>query len=105
LHSGVSEEMKTLGKIEKKNGFSYYLVKREGNKCIYAQKVGGIVFAYEVFYVKTLKERIIKFKLSDKKHKEVLLEEREVLPSNEDFGKIAWTFEFLHDAKKCFEGL
>lgn len=54
-------------------------VKRKGNICMYLRDDG----AYEVFIVKIQKAKVIK---------DVVFEQREVYPKNEDFGVTAWCF-------------
>jgi hypothetical protein len=80
----------------RKNGFNYTQVCRGERSCIYAQRVRQKQIAHEVFIVQTRSERYILGKI-------ILAKEK--FPSNEDFGKTAWTTWTLEQAKMKFNGL
>ena len=88
--------MKPLSDILRKNGFTYTLVLREGQSCIYEQSVAEKTAYYEVFIVQVRPQETIKGKM---------LPNREVFPGNEDFGVTAWSCRTLDDAMKRFEKL
>jgi hypothetical protein len=79
--------------ILKKNGFTYTQVLREGKSCIYHQTSGEIPIAFEVFTIKVMLERNVFGKIYP---------EKEVFPSDEDFGQTAWTCRTLEDAMVRF---
>jgi hypothetical protein len=97
--------MKKLDNVIKKGGYVYELVQCDKGKAIYRQMLGGLVIAFEVFLIKTQKERTSKFKKPDGTYKEIIFEEREKYPSNENFGSSAWSFVDAKDAKDCYNGL
>ena len=71
----------------RKNGFDYVLLTRTRNVAIYEQKIvddNGISYPsrYEVFIIKVQREREFDGRLFPRKEK---------FPSNEDFGKLAWS--------------
>ena len=88
--------MKILPKELRKNGFLYTLVLREGNKAIYEQTVTTKIKYFEVFKIRTRPERYFKGKL---------FPAGEVFPSNEDFGKTAWTCRTYEKAMERFNSL
>jgi hypothetical protein len=94
--------MESLSSNVKKNGFEYILEKRSQNVAMYMQcYLGGMLpVAYEVFIVRNQKEgqAVIKGATIDFKAKELF-------PSDEEFGKTAWSFNSKERAEKCFEGL
>jgi hypothetical protein len=79
-----------------KNGFSYTQLCRGERSCIYDQRVGQKLIAFEVFIIQARSERLILGKI-------ILAKEK--FPSNEDFGKTAWTFWTLEQAMKKFKEL
>jgi hypothetical protein len=81
----------------KKNGYLYELVKRLDGKCIYAQKDGGRLIAYEVF--KTKLTRPHPKMLEDLQNYDKV----ETFPSDEEFGVRAWTFKTLQEAELAFD--
>jgi hypothetical protein len=81
--------MKPLPDILRKNGFTYRKVHREGDVAIYEQGYCENLKYYEVFQVKIRPAR---------EFKGVIREEHEAFPSNEQFGKTAWSYRNLEDA-------
>ena len=73
----------------RKNGFDYTLVQRNDVAAIYAQGNGF----FEVFRIKQQKEKIA---VMD--GKSISYPEKELFPSNEDFGYTAWCCFGLHRA-------
>ena len=88
--------MSTLPSKLRKNGFDYTQVLREGRKAIYEQRASEICLYYEVFIIRTRPERNLKGKI---------LSAKEVYPSNEDFGKTAWTCLSYEKALEKFNTL
>ena len=74
--------MKRLEQTLKKNGFIYRLVQRTEHVAIYDQ----VGYAYEVFKVRVAKP----WKYNP--------DYSELFPSNEDFGKTAWSFGYFGDS-------
>jgi hypothetical protein len=80
--------VKKLEKVIRKNRFVYTLVKRAGKLAIYSQAdKDGTVTAYEVFKIKKSYAGIAP--------NGTVLPEREKFPSNEDFGRSAWSVPTL----------
>ena len=82
----------------KRKGFTYELEKR-GNKALMYRQIDdedGILVAYEVFKIKVDPPKIV-FGIP--------LNEREVFPANEDFGKWAWACRDKDRAERRFQGL
>ena len=88
--------MKQLNKEITKNGFTYKLNKRNSYKAIYEQYNGEDLISYEVFFIKVLKPSIF-FGTE--------LELREKFPSNEDFGKIAWSTRDYNRACEIYDSI
>lgn len=88
--------MKILDNRVRKNGFDYYLVQRNTKSAVYEQKIYNKTIAYEVFKIKIRKEENVFGRI---------IEKREKFPSNEDFGKNAWTFKSLDKAKEIYNKL
>lgn len=80
----------------KRKGFVYELEKRGAKTLVYRQidDEDSSVVAYEVFKIRVDKPKVV-FGIQ--------LNEREVFPANEDFGKWAWTCPTLERAEKKFE--
>lgn len=79
--------MKKLGKIITKNGFEYRLHTRGKVAAIYEQwgktwEGKEKLFGYEVFKIKTTKEKFVF---------DTTYPAQERFPSNEDFGRSAWS--------------
>lgn len=92
----------------RKNGFDYVLIERTQEACIYAQKIGGLIVAYEVFKTKILpfKKEMERLKKSVRNDINTNYQEyREAFPHDEEFGKRAWTFKELSQALECYKGL
>jgi hypothetical protein len=85
--------MKALFNKSRKNGFVYTQVCLGQNACIYRQQVSPQISYFEVFRIKVRKERIIQFKGVEKK-----IDAGEIWPSNEAFGRWAWTYRTLDKA-------
>lgn len=79
-----------------KNGFPYTQICRGARSCIYEQRVGQKLIAFEVFIIQTRSERSILGKI---------IQAKEKFPSNEDFGKTAWTLWTLEQSMKKFSEL
>ena len=79
-----------------KNGFPYTQICRGARSCIYEQRVGQKLIAFEVFIIQTRSERSILGKI---------IQAKEKFPSNEDFGKTAWTYWTVEQAMKKFNEL
>lgn len=99
--------IKKLSEEIKKNGFTYRLVKRNSDKCIYSQHNGlGLIQSYEVFKTKLMDQRKAKerwAKLQNKSFNPEDYEElAEVYPSDTEFGKRAWSYKTLEQAEKAF---
>ena len=88
--------MKRLPEELRCNGYTYTLHMRGKRACIYAQHVAPGKRRWEVFLIKTRPAEDIIGKSYP---------EREVFPSNESFGKTAWTFIKLENAEKAFVSL
>ena len=75
--------MKKLQQHQRKNGYDYELIERNDKVAIYKQienykQDNEWTIAYEVFIIRTRKDRKIK---------DNFIEGGEIFPSNEDFGK------------------
>ena len=90
MHSTI--RVKKLNNEIRKNGFTYRLVERTETKAIYAQDD----FAFEVFKIKLGRPH----PLSDEDIKN--FDKIERFPNDEAFGKIAWTYRTLEDARKKY---
>ena len=88
--------MEILSDEIRKNGYIYRLEKRGENAMVYRQicPEEGDIIAYEVFKIKVDKPKIV-FGIQ--------LNEREIFPGNEDFGKWAWATRSLDKAEQIFE--
>lgn len=101
--------LKKLDETIRKSGFVYKLIMRTSQKCIYAQWEGGITIAYEVFKNRIREYRKMKMSWASKKNEQVNPEDFEeyfeVFPSDEEFGKRAWTYPTLEKALAAYEAL
>ena len=90
--------MELLPETIRRKGFFYNLEKRGTKALIYKQtdSEDGYVASYEVFKIKVDQPKVV-FGIQ--------LNEREIFPANEDFGKWAWTCPNLERALKKFEFL
>lgn len=86
--------METLNTTIRKNGFVYELIERSEYFAIYAQYIEDEIIAYEVFRIKIQKPRVGKFA-----GVEIQFVEKELFPSNEDFGYTAFTCRTLEKAE------
>ena len=88
--------MDFLSEEIRKNGFIYRLEKRGQKAMIYKQICPdeSNYIAYEVFKIKVDKPKIV-FGIQ--------LNEREIFPGNEDFGKWAWATNSLERAEYKFQ--
>ncbi len=80
--------MKELAEVINRNGFIYKQIKRGDRAAIYSQiisdeEIRGNFEAFEVFKIKIGKAKVVFG---------VELPEKEKFPSDEDFGKWAWSF-------------
>lgn len=80
----------------KYKGFEYVIVDKGPLKYIYAQKSGDVIVAYEVFEIKRVKPNPM---YSNYQEYDFV----EKFPRDEDFGKWAWSFKTLDEARKVFE--
>ena len=92
--------MKILPSEVSKNGFIYRLVERDHKRAIYSQSIGSKIYAYETFIIKT--QKASSQKIGDEW---VYRENKELFPTNENFGRSAWTFRKLSEAKAKFYDL
>ena len=90
--------MELLPERIRRKGFFYDFVKRGEKAMIYKQTdvEDDFIVAYEVFKVKVDQPKVV-FGIQ--------LNEREIFPANEDFGKWAWSCPSLERALKKFEFL
>lgn len=88
--------MKKLLDGVRKNGFDYVLITRTETKAIYKQSFDGKIIAYEVFIVKVIKECALAG---------VVIPEHEKFPSDNDFGKTAWSYKQYYKAICKYETL
>jgi hypothetical protein len=80
--------MKELAEVINRNGFVYKQIKRGDRAAIYSQiisdeEIRGNFEAFEVFKIKIGKAKVVFG---------VELPEKEKFPSDEDFGKWAWSY-------------
>ena len=90
--------MELLPEIIRRKGFFYNLEKRGTKALIYKQTDAedGYIAAYEVFKIKVDQPKVV-FGIQ--------LNEREIVPANEDFGKWAWSCPNLEKAEAKFQYL
>lgn len=88
--------MKKLLYVVRKNGFDYVLITRTETKAIYQQSFEGKTIAYEVFIVKVIKECTLAG---------VVIPEHEKFPSDNDFGKTAWSYKDYDSALQKYHSL
>jgi len=90
--------MELLPEIIRRKGFFYNLEKRGTKALIYKQTDAedGYIAAYEVFKIKVDQPKVV-FGIQ--------LNEREIFPANEDFGKWAWSCPSLEKAEAKFQYL
>jgi len=87
--------MKIIEKEVKKNGFLYKQIYRENDVALFEQidLDNNLTIAYEVF------------KISIMKPNNYITDYFEKFPSNEDFGKTAWTFNNIEKATETYNVL
>jgi hypothetical protein len=90
--------MELLPERIRRKGFFYDFVKRGEKAMIYKQTdvEDDFIVAYEVFKIKVDQPKVV-FGIQ--------LNEREIFPANEDFGKWAWSCPSLERAEKKFQYL
>jgi len=81
--------MRPLPRNFRRNGFTYTRVLLIGRSVIYKQQVTPHLAYYEVFWIRVRPEEELFGKT---------IPEREVFPSNEDFGTRAWAYPDLGQA-------
>lgn len=81
--------MKTLSKIQRKNGFDYVLNHRTGMVAMFRQTKDGRTVGYEVGWVKSDNGGTFGG---------ITIEPGERFWTNEDFGSVAWSFVSYGDA-------
>ncbi|WP_235299531.1 hypothetical protein [Portibacter marinus] len=94
----MKSEVYKLNNIIKKNGFIYQQIRRSAKAAIYKQvdpKTEDVI-AFEVFKISIQRSRTFEGRFFPKKEK---------FPSNEDFGKIAWSVKSLARALLIFNKL
>lgn len=92
----------------RKNGYLYRQVKRTITKFLYSQHLpDGSIVAYEVFFNRLGDLRRAKQRWATLQHRESNPEDHEQFyesfPSDEDFGRRAWTYPTLEKAMVAFE--
>jgi len=80
---------KPLKESFSRKGFTYTVVKREGDKAIYEQKSGKKILAYEVIKIRRHNGYTIAG---------VFMEPAETYPSDNDWGTFGWTYSSLEQA-------
>jgi hypothetical protein len=90
--------MELLAEEIRKNGFIYRFLKRGNKSLVYEQIEPDTerIVAWEVFKIKVDKPKVV-FGIQ--------LNEREIFPGNEDFGKWAWAHSDFDSAMSKFEFL
>jgi hypothetical protein len=90
--------MELLPERIRRKGFFYDFVKRGQKAMIYKQTdvEDDFVVAYEVFKIKVDQPKVVFW---------IQLNEREIFPANEDFGKWAWSCHSLERAEVKFQYL
>lgn len=90
--------MKGLPEKFTKGGFDEVFVQREGDVAIYKQinQTTGNFLAYDVFIVKKVPEKMVMG---------VLTEEHEAMPSNTEYGNLAFSCRDWDKAVQVFEKL
>ncbi len=89
--------MEPLAETVKKHGYDYFMVKRDGNVAMYSQFDGDHCVGYEVFIVKTV--------TATTWPNGTVSPEREMFPSDCNFGSTAFTSSSREMAETLFEKL
>ena len=97
--------MKKIPNKFRKNRYDYKLIRREGGIVIYKQLDKGVVCGYEVHKVRLKHSATRELKRSNGELHIVKWPEREVLASNEEFGKYGWSYSHLKNTLKKFNEL
>jgi len=92
--------MKLLQDEFKKRGFNYQLIKKNDSAFLYSISEGKKLRGFEVF-----RKRISKASIALMNGVEVIREEQEAFPCNNDFGTWAWAYITLPFAMKRFESI
>ena len=82
----------------RKNTFNYELLLRSDFKALYKQSDGNIQIGYEVFKIRIRETRF--HPIANK-----VITAKEKFPSNDDFGKTAWSYKRLEDAMKKYNSI
>jgi len=93
--------MRKLEENTKINSFEAKLIKRCAPAVIYELSSGEYIYGYEVHKVRKKPARIVKFVDG----RVVEYPEREVLASNEEFGRYAWSYTKLENALRKYDEL
>ena len=89
-----------------KNGLKHQLLKKEGNKALYVQKfLTGEVSSFEIHMIRIAEANKGSITNKSGKTSHYNLPKREILASNEEFGKYGWSFESYERADKVFRGM
>jgi len=99
-YKSYKKSMEILSKTIRKNGFSYEQVCRNEFAAVYAQMVGGLIIAYEVFEIRQQKEGS-----ATMGGVEIQFKEKELFPGDNEFGKTAWSVKNKDKAIQMFNGL
>jgi hypothetical protein len=105
-------EYEKLPATKKKNGYVYKQVSRSDKAAIYEQIVEkdingipGTIIGYEVFRIIVGKPYVLIQKHGTKKGQKYSYPSSEKFCGNEDFGKIAWSYDTLQSAMNKFNEL
>ena len=80
----------------RKNGFDYALICRGRRTCLYAHNVSPKTTGFEVILIRINKAKTING---------TFIPEKERFPSNEDFGRYAWSYSDYDYALRKFNKL
>jgi hypothetical protein len=108
LKNYTNMSIRRLESVIKKKGFTYRLIKRTPLKLLYSQSTtSGKIVAYEFFYNKLgdlRKAKLRWHKLNNMPYNPDEYDKfYEIFPSDEEFGKRAWTYANFADALRAFE--
>ena len=109
FNSYDSLDLIKLPETLKKNGYDYKLINRTKEKLMYSQSLDRNILGYEVFKNRIRPWREMKInwakRRNDKTDYSREPEWYETFPSDEAFGKTAWTFRKIEDAQKAFDSI